>query len=1328
MEYDPNEMFREDPGEMELSPEFNAEMQLQQEAAQLEDTQLDETSTPTGEQPEQAPQPEAATAPQAPEEPFDKTKDFSFYEAQGMSRGEWNRRQMATGTAAELPGFAEDPRSSAEFAAAVPTSLVDFGVETINMIPGVNIPKPTKFENETAQAIRQISSVIAPTILLGGVGKAAGTAANTRVGWSVGQNKFVQFMGERGVEALAGLTVGAVSSEYEEDNATGTLKKAFPKTFDFIPDSMATLDSDTPDMKRQKNIREDIGLGFVTDLALGSVKFVNAIVDATGALRKSNRLVGETSQARKWLDTNKPPASSADPEEAVIQSAIKQEEALDEMGMYGYSMNPAMDQPIKGVHDMYDYTEVGIRTVDDFGVVGASVDAVRVAKNLDTVYGRLGNVISEPALKYSLTSGDNAQDVVLGLADQLQQAGRIGMEGNGWKVTFDDVIDEGENLAIQLFDPRMSKADVRKVLEPFITRTDDGKEILAEGGFAMAAKALRGFGSDLTSMDVARAQSILAGSLSGRISDLSEGARLMEGTAAVEVAQEKIIDMMQYVTQLSASAKYYKNRKMNLIQQVQNGFKNIEGYNEATVLGAGETAKRIFEDSQRFGNTMRQIAANQPQLMEQFLMAYELTDGSIDTITKMNNYIAGMTTDLGKAIINLNPEVENKLIAGVWSNVYNNILSAFKTPIQALTGNFGGIVSQPISYFAGAALSGKGLKAMQRGWIAYSSVGETMKKALPYAGDVFLKASREPDSIRSVTRTDLLLQSERELDFLKQAARAQAADGDDGLQYIVNQIEMLNDLGKDPVLRFGPNAMTALDGFTGVFNAAAESRFRAMDELVASGKPITKENVKPIADKYYKQMFGDNGLLKDEAVKYANSEMALNLDTPLAQGVGDLVKIVPGMRPFLMFPTTGMNMIDMMGKYGPWTPFQRDVNELAYTKLDDLLGNEERIDQLLKARNIDIESMDTIAKQNKIADLKYMTRGRKAIGALAVTGAVGLIMNDRITGDGLYDKETQMSRVKNSRWEKRSIKGLDGKFYSYEALGPIADWLALTANVADNFDMLGEAKVEHFLSKLGFVFGAAVTDRTGLSTIKPLLDILSGNEGAMTRWSAGFINSLGPLASQRGEWSRILSQGLVEVENDFMSQLENRNRFAGELDPSNRQPYIYSPVTGEKPNGYSFLQRVWNAYSPIKIHAEQSPEEKFLQEMEFDINTNFRSKDGVKLTAPERSELFRLMGERGFFKEAIQEIMRDAGSWKSIEKLRELRNQGYKSDEVSLKKWHDIHARLSEARRAAEDFAYADMDADMYAALELRQVQKQLTEEANIAGETFDDSVLNIRN
>ena len=558
---------------------------------------------------------------------------------------------------------------------------------------------------------------------------------------------------------------------------------------------------------------------------LGSaIRFGTAIGQTALGVRRSNKLVGETAEARKWLSENSPKPRSDDPEEYLVEGAIRQEEALDEIGAYNLSNNPNMDVALKGVHDLFDYSELGVRTVDDLGIVGASIDQVRVARNLDSVNGRMGNIISEPALKYGIQSAENSEQIVLGLADQLHKAGQVGMEGSNWKVTFKDVIDENENLAISMIDPRMSKADIRKVLEPHIVRKPDGTEVLVEEGFDIASRALKQLGAEVTGMDMARAQSLLAGSLSGRISDASEGARLMHGTPAVKVAQDKIIDLMQYVTQLTASAKYYKNRKMNLIQMVTNGFKNIEGYNEATVLGAGETAQRIFQDSQRFGSTMRMIADNQPELMDQFLMAYELTDGRIDTIAKMNQYIFGMTADLGKGIINLNPEVENKIIAGVWSNVYNSILSAFVTPIQAMVGNFGGIVAQPIAHFAGA-VAAKDLKAIQRGWMAYSSIGETLGRATPYAGEVFMKASREPDAVRSGTRLDLLLQSEREMDFLKQAARTQKEQGNDGLEYLVNQMEMLQDRSKDPILRFGPNAMTALDGFPGVFNASAEARF-----------------------------------------------------------------------------------------------------------------------------------------------------------------------------------------------------------------------------------------------------------------------------------------------------------------------------------------------------------------------------------------------------------------------------------------------------------------------------------------------------------------------
>ena len=1364
MTYDPTEIFRMDPGEEQLTDEYA--QQIMPDPASTEDQSTNISTQPVSTETESS----GETITFENGKTYD-VADIEYRNGMPFVKPEANAK-YGEGQGSILgqdPGeFAQQVK---ERTSAVGQGILDFGADLLNIIPGVNIPKATKFEDEVSEAVRSISSVVAPTLMIGGAGKAAGAAAQSRVGWSIGNNKFIQWMGERGIEAGTGALVGAVSSEYEEDNLAGTLKQSFPKTFDFIPDSIATLETDDADMKRQKNIYEDLGLGFVTDLTIGAVKFASAVAGTSAALRQSDQLVGETTEARAWLKENQPDSSDVSKakriwnnaenideadraatietrskfedltpeqqtelvdkyrqsglltdsaEDAIVRSSIKQEEALDEVGMYGYMQNPNLDQPIKGVHDMYDYTEIGVRTVDDFGVVGAAIDSARIARNLDTVHGRLGNMISEPALKYVLTAPENGQDVVLGLAKQLEDAGPIGMVSQNWTVTSADVLNANEDVAIQLFDPRMSKEDIRRTLQPFINRTEDGQEVLMEEGFALASRALRGFGEQVSSMNVARAQSLLAGSLSGRISDLSEGARLMEGTAAVREAQDKIIDMMQYVNQLSSSAKYYKNRKMGLIQQIQNGFKNIQGYNEATVLGAGETAKRIFADSQRFARTMRQIADNQPQLMDQFLLAYELTDGNVDTIVKMNKYIADMTVNVGKGIFDPNPEVQNKLIAGVWSNVYNSMLSAFKTPVAALAGNFGGIIGQPVAHFAGA-LAHRDFKAIQRGWIAYSSIGDTFSKALPYAGDLFRKASTDPNAVRRETRIDLLLNQEKEMEFLKMAAAEQANQGNEGLQYLVNQIETLQAFSKDPILRFGSNALTATDGFTGVFNAAAESRFKAMEELASANLPINKETVKPIADKYYKQMFDKNGLLRDEAVKYSTDEMALNIDSELSTYISGLVQKIPAIRPFLMFPTTGMNAIEMVGKYSPFASFSKDVNELAFTPLKDLLSNEDQIDNLLRARNINPDSMDSFAKQQRIADLKYTTMGRKAIGTSAVTGAIFLVMNDRITGDGIYDKETQMSRESNSNWQKRSIKGLDGNWYSYEAMGPLADWLAMTVNVADNFDMLGEAAVENWFNKLSFVIGASISDRTALSTMKPLFDIVSGNPGSIERWAGGFVNSLGPLASQRSEWGKIFREGMLELDAGFAQTIANRNTFM--LTEGANTPYVYSPVTGEKPNGYTFMQRLWNAYSPVKVHSDQSPEEKFLQEVEYDVTTSFRVKDGVKLKPQIRSELFRIMGEQKIFRGAIRDIMRDAGNFDTIQRLRELRKQGVTSDKVGIDDFDRIHIRLDQAKRVAERAAYTQLEPDVLLKIKEAEVQARLNSRAARLGQTLDETL-----
>ena len=1295
MEYDPLESFRVDEGELELTDEAAAQAAAY-EAAQAEIQQ----PAPTGVE-EQTPVPEVSTEPQ-PEQPT------------GLQPVETSPFRNEDGTL----NIEKIRQHGAERDFDVPAGLLDFGTDLVNFALRKDVvPKLPEFENQAAQFVRNASALMFPTGAAGFGIKALTRFGKARAGWSFGNTPFMRFIGDRAAETLGSIGVGAVSRQYaEDDNFLGMIKKELPPQYDFIPDSLATLDGEAPDDKRRKNMLQDLGLGTVQVLAGSLGKLTTAMGREVLRQIQLNRLVGNSKAARAWLKVNKP--ITADTlEESIELGMVRLEDALDEVGEYNKYLKPQMDEPLKGVHDMFDYTEIGVREVDDFGIVGASIDQSRIARNLDTVDGRIGNVISEPAIKYGLSGEGNVDDVVRGLAKELNAAGDISMEGNGWKVSYADQIDDTLDITADLFDPRMSRSEVEQIIRPFISRDETGKEVLSEEGFGIISKALRGFGDDITHMDVTRAHSLLSASISGRVSDLSEGARLMEGTAAVEAAQGKIIDLMKYLVQLTGSADYYKSRKVDLIRFAKNGFRNIEAYNKDTIVNASDFSKQLFNKTEKFGNTLAAIAEVKPQLMKQFLMAYELTDGKVSTVKQLNQYIFDKAINLGKAILDPNPEVDNKLLSGIWSNIYASYLSAFKTPMQAVIGGVGGLISKPTTHFIGAVAHGD-FKALQRGFMAYGTMNDSMKRAYSYMAQIYSKASKNVDDIADVTRRDLLLKQEDDMALLREVAKSREAEGNWGMSYIVQQMESLNAFAKDPVTRFGVNGMIATDGFTGAATAHAEAYFRAMEEIVDSGKPLTNKALKPIVDKHYKKMFDQNGLIKDEAAKWTNNELALNLDSRLVDGMDGFAKYFSFMKPFLMFPTQGANRISLFGKYAPFAPFQKDYNELAFTPLRQLLGNEEFIDSILTSRGIDIENMSALAKANRVTDLKYEAMGRKALGTAAVAGVWAFFQEDRITGDGHYDKETQNARVRQGNWQPRSIKGLDGKYYSYAWLGPIADWVAATVNVIDNFDTLGAPGLEEFGPKLGFVLSASITDNTGLSTIRPLLEMLSGNDGARNRFAAGFINGLGPLAGQRGEWSKIFTDGLRIVEDDMFAYIGNQNRFAEGILGVTSAPVIYSPVTGKKPNSFGFWQRAWNAYSAIPIHPESSPEEEFLKHVEYDVSTTFKTKGGVKIPLGIQSELSRLMGEDGHFQRGIKEVMNSVKDWKSMESFEKMRSEG---KEVDIKKWHNIHARLRQYQKFAEQQAYRRLQPEMQLQLMNAQVEQQQKDEAQILGQDIQE-------
>ena len=441
--------------------------------------------------------------------------------------------------------------------------------------------------------------------------------------------------------------------------------------------------------------------------------------------------------------------------------------------------------------------------------------------------------------------------------------------------------------------------------------------------------------------------------------------------------------------------------------------------------------------------------------------------------------------------------------------------------------------------------------------------------------------------------------------------------------------------------------------------------------------------VKEAQEDIYNSMFDKNGMITDKAVDYASREIALNLDNDGVRALSNFIAQYPAVKPFLMFPRTSANMIAMANKFAPISVFMDDVNKLAnplakYTT--------EEMAEILTSKGIPV---DEFAYQNFQA-LKAEVRGRKAIGTLTVTGAVGLFLNDRLRGNGHFDKERQ--RVRGElEWKPRTYKGWDGKWYSYDGLGPISDWLALTADVMDNFDSVTENDVETMLNKMGFILSANLTNKSMLAGLEPMNDVLSGNPAALNRWAASFASSFVPLSGARNELGRIIAPQLRELDMEFTQLIRNRNKWTDLMDPKGALPFKYDWIDG-KQVGYAenFFTRVWNATMPMKVHDGVSDERQFLMDIEYDSRPLFnKNTKGVEYTAEERSELFSKMGQLGTLKKEIKRIMNsdEAQDWKKT-----LLDERKRFGSADPTQWKNLYNQLDRAIRLAKREAEMDLD------------------------------------
>ena len=423
-------------------------------------------------------------------------------------------------------------------------------------------------------------------------------------------------------------------------------------------------------------------------------------------------------------------------------------------------------------------------------------------------------------------------------------------------------------------------------------------------------------------------------------------------------------------------------------------------------------------------------------------------------------------------------------------------------------------------------------------------------------------------------------------------------------------------------------------------------------------------------------MFDENGIIRDEAVNKAAGEISLNLDSASNDALSAFIRRFPILKPFMLFTKTPLNELKLTASYNPLGLFIKQMNQYQLP-FDEMPI--ERVKELLTERGIDVS--DPYKVKGKYNELRADIMGRKAIGTVVTSLAVGLYMNDSLTGYGHYNRQVQKVRD-NSGYKRLSIKLPDGSYVSYDGLGPVTNYIGLIATIMDNFDVLAPNDPGELLKRAAFTLGASFTDKTFLAGLEPFLDVARGDGGAINRWSSSFLTAAAiPGSSQMAEIGRLLDPGLKLINNDLQGMILNRTPLKGTLDKSS--DWIDG---GEVNVPDSWFARLVNVYLPWKTSGSISPEKQFLIDVEYDSYATLRTNGrGEKLTNEEQSDLLNTIGQHQLFKRGIQRIMQDVDGKEFRQRFKKAQGKRLRPDTDFFE---SVHMRLDGALNDAIGDAY----------------------------------------
>ena len=1226
-------------------------------------------------------------------------------------------------------------------------AMVDFGMDVVGNIPGLagiddKWDEVTRFSTPAARDIRDINSIITPSIALG----MASGGATTAIGGRLGLNGLGR--GALGVtgRAATDASIAALSDYSERDTGVmnaldGWLDKHGNPLGMNIPDAVKVMDGDDPRARHFKLMTEAAGfsvigdaLGYllsrgkgimpwfkpkdeVADTYKGQQARMNPDPDSittTSVIEKDMEKLEDLLDACKispkkfkkqydkltdqydrivneYVETG---ASSAtrDPMNSYVARAQNTRDAVtDDLAsskiMRAVNAGEEVPKFDKDIHSKTVGEESTFKpAVPNGNVARNMVDVDMIVRGETPKNAPPAPVVTEAMLYKGYALKGKSRDIIQGIAEESRATGN-----------FDAVIDQARSTnksmresAWQLEADIVGAESVDQLKKLFADKKDlktlgsDQIEYLTDEAAVRSARAMTILTDTFLGEDITLASARVLKTTANEVSVLGEAMNKFKGSVDEDKVLQVMQDKMAFLFEEYGINKYIAGWSLQNKKWWQRIFRR-ELDPEELVSQLSEFQIQNAERARKLVEEYGLLRKNNPEAARALAAAVDASNGDIDTLVKLNKWAAKQMSPTG-LLVNPDGDGLNLFTKGLKSTWYNNVLSAASLG-KAIAGNGMQLVIQPLDYMVGAGImdimsAGK-YQMVKQGWFAYQATIETQKKALGDAVRMFKKASKDPDSVNELIRKDYRFDDDAKWEVMDRMYELKVKEGDKAGASWIAWMKLNRNVAKNPIMRSATNGMLGVDAYTATLNATASSRFRAYWDELGSGQKTSYGRLVAGEAKHYSNVFDTNGVIKDSWVKHTTEGMALNADTLIGKAVNGITDTFPVMTPFLAFPNTGANWLRRSFNYQPV------LNMIGSDVRKTLLANtSEEVAEALLEHGIDASK--EAHPEMLLRNLKAIYMGRVANGVLLVSSLSAYALGGNIRGN--YPRDATSKR----QWQQAGIKpktiNVGGAWMSFDGILPLDPILTMIGDMAYYANDIGEAPLENWRDKLVWTFVASYANNTPLQGLEPLQEAMGGDDSALTRFLANQARSFVPQSGNLGMLANMVSDSTKDIYNDFNGYLMNKMPgFNTMLVPE------IDPYTGKEVNAiHNPILRIINAASPVKVHGAKEEWREWLYKSGYPGIARIRkdSTGSFEYPAEIRNAIYKTMGEGGLWKE-IEKISKEPKHNKDLDYIRELRASGkdsslIKVEEKRLPVFREIDSKIQQAKERAEQILLAD--------------------------------------